>query len=57
MIKQKQIVTVLGAGNMGTAIAQVLADNGHEVRIWNWEGDHTPLKQIEKFGENKIIII
>ena len=53
MKKQKQIITVLGAGNMGTAIAQVLADNGHEVRLWNWEGDHTPLKQIEKFGENK----
>ncbi|MBT3539209.1 NAD(P)H-dependent glycerol-3-phosphate dehydrogenase [Candidatus Parcubacteria bacterium] len=49
----KKIITVLGAGNMGTAVAQVLADNGHEVRIWNWEGDLLPLKQIEKFGENK----
>jgi len=38
---------------MGTAVAQVLADNGHEVRIWNWEGDSLPLKQIEKFRENK----
>jgi len=53
MIKQKQIVAVLGAGNMGTAIAQVLADNGNEVRIWNWEGDHIPLRQIEKNRENK----
>ncbi|MFH1946800.1 MAG: NAD(P)H-dependent glycerol-3-phosphate dehydrogenase [Candidatus Magasanikbacteria bacterium] len=53
MIKQKQTIAVLGAGNMGTAVAQVLADNGHEVRIWNWEGEHLPLKQIEKYGENK----
>jgi len=50
---KKNIVAVLGAGNMGTAVAQVLADNGHEVRIWNWEGEHTPLKQIEKYSENK----
>ena len=53
MKKKKTILTVLGAGNMGTAVAQVLADNGNIVRIWNWEGDHVPLKQIEKFGENK----
>ncbi len=53
MEKQKYIVAVLGAGNMGTAVAQVLADNGHEVRIWNWEGDHAPLRQIEKYKENK----
>ncbi len=53
MSNNKQVVTVLGAGNMGTAVAQVLALNGHEVRIWNWEGDHIPLKQIEKHEENK----
>jgi len=51
--KKKQILTVLGAGNMGTAVAQVLADNGHEVRLWNWEGDHAPLRQIDKCRENK----
>lgn len=51
--KDKKIVAVLGAGNMGTVIAQVLAENGHQVNLWNWEGDHTPLKQIEKCGENK----
>lgn len=27
-------VTVLGAGSWGTALAIVLADNGHEVRLW-----------------------
>jgi glycerol-3-phosphate dehydrogenase (NAD(P)+) len=46
-------VAVLGSGNMGTAVAQVLAVNGHEVRLWNHEGDREPLKEIEEFGENK----
>ncbi|MFA6427030.1 MAG: NAD(P)H-dependent glycerol-3-phosphate dehydrogenase [Candidatus Magasanikbacteria bacterium] len=50
---EKKILTVLGAGNMGTAVAFVLAENGYEVRIWNWEGDHEPLRQIEKYHENK----
>jgi len=52
MTKQK-IVAVLGAGNMGTAIAQVLAENGHVVQLWNWEGDIEPLEQIKKYHENK----
>jgi len=30
-----------------------MAENGQIVRIWNWEGDHEPLKQIENCGENK----
>ena len=34
-------------------LQKVLAGNGHIVRLWNWEGDHLPLAQIEKFGENK----
>ena len=49
----RKLIAVLGAGNMGTAVAKVLAGNGHIVRLWNWEGDHLPLAQIEKFGENK----
>jgi glycerol-3-phosphate dehydrogenase (NAD(P)+) len=53
MKKNKTIITVLGAGNMGTAIAQVLASNNNEVRIWNWEGDQLPLEQINKYSENK----
>lgn len=28
------VVTVVGAGSWGTALAMVLADNGHEVRLW-----------------------
>lgn len=48
-----KICAVLGAGNFGTAIAQILAENGHRVHIWNWEGDQKPLKQIAKYNENK----
>jgi glycerol-3-phosphate dehydrogenase (NAD(P)+) len=29
----------MGAGNMGTALAQVLAGNGHSVRLWSIEAD------------------
>lgn len=30
---------MLGAGNMGTALAQVIASNGHDVRVWSIEED------------------
>ena len=49
----RTITTVLGAGNMGTALAQVLADNGHRVHLWNWHEDVLPLQQIKKYRENK----
>lgn len=52
-MENQKILTVLGAGNMGTAVAQVLAGNGHIVNLWNWEGELEPLKQIEKYSENK----
>ena len=32
-------VAVLGAGNMGTALAHVVATNGHHVRLWSIEHD------------------
>jgi glycerol-3-phosphate dehydrogenase (NAD(P)+) len=32
-----EAIALLGAGNMGTAIAQVLASNGHPVRAWSIE--------------------
>lgn len=32
-------IAVLGAGNMGTALAQVAATNGHHVHLWSIEGD------------------
>lgn len=35
MTHSSKIITVLGAGSMGTALANVLAHNGHEVRLWD----------------------
>lgn len=46
-------ITVLGAGNMGTALANIIANNGFVVKIWNYEGDAEPLAQIKQTGENK----
>lgn len=34
-----QAVAILGAGNMGTALAQVIAANGHRVHLWSIELD------------------
>jgi len=34
-----ETIALLGAGNMGTAVAQVLASNGHVVRAWSIEAD------------------
>lgn len=34
MTRTKQKAAVIGAGSWGTALAMVLADNGHEVRLW-----------------------
>lgn len=42
---------VLGAGSWGTALAKVLADNGHDVRLWSFEADVA--RQIADTGENR----
>lgn len=52
-MKNKYTVAILGAGNMGTAMAKVIGANGHKVKLWNYEGDPEPLEQIKKFHENK----
>lgn len=34
-----ETVAILGAGNMGTALAQLIAANGHRVHLWSIEAD------------------
>ncbi len=53
MPNKKYTVAVLGAGNMGTAMAKVIGENGHTVKLWNHEGDPEPLEQIKISQENK----
>ncbi len=43
-------VAVLGAGNMGTALAQVIATNSHSVRLWSIE--HDVLEEIRDHNRN-----
>ena len=46
-------ITVLGSGGWGTALAQLLADNNHEVTLWS----HTPAKAeaMQRSRENPLL--
>lgn len=44
-------VAVLGAGSWGTALSIVLADNGHNVRLWSYRKDQ--VDEINETRQNK----
>jgi glycerol-3-phosphate dehydrogenase (NAD(P)+) len=44
-------LAVIGAGSWGTALAMVLADNGHEVRLWSH--NEAQVKEINESHTNK----
>ncbi|WP_042355257.1 NAD(P)H-dependent glycerol-3-phosphate dehydrogenase [Bacillus rubiinfantis] len=51
MENKKEVITILGAGSWGTALAMVLADNGHEVRLWS--NSEEQVKEINEQRTNK----
>jgi glycerol-3-phosphate dehydrogenase (NAD(P)+) len=51
MLDNQAAVAVVGAGSWGTALAMVLADNLHEVRLWSHNEEQ--VKEINEFHTNK----
>ncbi|MFH1142712.1 MAG: NAD(P)H-dependent glycerol-3-phosphate dehydrogenase [Candidatus Uhrbacteria bacterium] len=49
----KHKICVIGAGNMGTALAQLIATNGHYVALWNY--DPKVLQQIQQTRHSKFL--
>jgi glycerol-3-phosphate dehydrogenase (NAD(P)+) len=51
VIRMKEKVAVLGAGSWGTALSMVLADNGHEIRLWGHHEAH--IQEINRTHANE----
>lgn len=49
--KRKEVAVVLGGGSFGTAVATILAQNGHEARLWVRDGETAEAINLQ--GENK----
>lgn len=47
-------MTVIGAGSFGTALAVVLARNGHRVLLWGHNPQH--IKELQKYRCNKVFL-
>jgi len=46
-------VAVLGAGSWGSALAKVLAENGHDVKIWSHPDNASVIEEINQQHTNK----
>lgn len=51
---KQQTITVLGAGSWGTALAILLAKNGHDVLLWG--RDKEKISTMQKAGENTVFL-
>ena len=50
-MRRAETVAVVGAGSWGTALSIVLADNGHEVRLWGHKSNQ--IEEINQEHSNK----